>query len=103
MCLPRKCRRSWLILRTSGCSPAGSFVREQRFPGLTQQMQQALAGVDPDLPISGFYGMNEVLAEALLLQHVEVGLLAVTCRFGALALFGWHLWIGLEPGQSTHP
>jgi predicted permease len=47
-----------------------------KLSGLTQQMQQALAGVDPDLPISGFYGMNEVLAEALLLQHVEVGLLA---------------------------
>jgi predicted permease len=53
------------------------IVRTQaRLSGLTQQMQQALAGVDPDLPISGFYGMNEVLAEALLLQHVEVGLLA---------------------------
>ncbi len=55
-----------------------------KLPGLTQQMQQALSGVDPDLPISGFYGMNEVLAEALLLQHVEVGLLAALAGLALL-------------------
>jgi predicted permease len=52
-------------------------------PDITRQMQQALAGVDPDLPVSGFYGMNDVLAEALLLQHMEAGLLAA---LAALAL-----------------
>jgi predicted permease len=52
-------------------------------PDITRQMQQALAAVDPDLPISGFYGMNDVLAEALLLQHMEAGLLAT---LAALAL-----------------
>jgi predicted permease len=52
-------------------------------PDITRQMQQALAAVDPDLPISGFYGMNDVLAEALLLQHMEAGLLAA---LAALAL-----------------
>jgi ABC-type antimicrobial peptide transport system permease subunit len=52
-------------------------------PDMTRQMQQALAAVDPDLPISGFYGMNDVLAEALLLQHMEAGLLAA---LAALAL-----------------
>ena len=62
---------SWIV-RTKG-----------KFPGITQQMQQALASVDPDLPISGFYGMNDVLAQALLLQHMEVGLLAA---LAALAL-----------------
>jgi predicted permease len=55
-----------------------------KLPGLTQQMEQALSGVDPDLPISGFYGMNEVLAEALLLQHVEVGLLATLAGLALL-------------------
>jgi predicted permease len=55
-----------------------------KLPGLTQQMEQALSGVDPDLPISGFYGMNEVLAEALLLQHVEVGLLTALAGLALL-------------------
>jgi predicted permease len=55
-----------------------------KLPGLTKQMERALSGVDPDLPVSGFYGMNEVLAEALLLQHVEVGLLAALAGLALL-------------------
>jgi ABC-type antimicrobial peptide transport system permease subunit len=55
-----------------------------KLSGVTPQMQQALAGVDPDLPISGFYAMNDVLAEALLLQHVEVGLLAALAGLALL-------------------
>jgi predicted permease len=55
-----------------------------KFSGVTQQMQQVLAGVDSELPISGFYGMNDVLAEALLLQHVEVGLLAALAGLALL-------------------
>jgi len=62
---------SWIV-RTKG-----------KFAGIDQQMQQALAQVDPDLPISGFYAMRDVLSEALLLQHAEVGLLAT---LAALAL-----------------
>jgi predicted permease len=63
---------SWIV-RTKG-----------KLGGLTQQMQQALAGVDPDLPISGFYGMNEVLSETLLLQHMEVALLATLAGLALL-------------------
>jgi predicted permease len=62
---------SWIV-RTKG-----------KFAGIDQQMQQALAQVDPDLPISGFYAMRDVLSEALLLQHAEVGLLTT---LAALAL-----------------
>jgi predicted permease len=62
---------SWIV-RTNG-----------RFAGVTQQMQQALARVDPSLPISGFYAMSDVLSEALLLQHMEVSLLTT---LAALAL-----------------
>jgi predicted permease len=62
---------SWIV-RTKG-----------KFAGIDQQMQQALSQVDPDLPISGFYAMRDVLSEALLLQHAEVGLLAT---LAALAL-----------------
>jgi predicted permease len=51
--------------------------------GIDQRIQQALAQVDPDLPISGFYAMRDVLSEALLLQHAEVSLLAT---LAALAL-----------------
>jgi predicted permease len=55
-----------------------------KFSGITQQIQHALAGVDPDLPVSGFYGMNDVLAQALLLQEVEVDLLGVLAGLALL-------------------
>ncbi len=60
------------------------IVRSQGKSGsIDQQMQQALSRVDPDLPVSGFYAMSDVLSEALLLQHAEVGLLTT---LAALAL-----------------
>ncbi len=43
--------------------------------GLTEQMQKALATVDPSLPFSGFYRMNDLQAEALSEQRIEVALL----------------------------
>ena len=42
---------------------------------LTRQMQQALAGVDPGLPFSGFYSMQDVLNQQLQMQRIEVTLL----------------------------
>jgi putative ABC transport system permease protein len=62
---------SWIV-RTKG-----------NFGAITQQMQQTLAGVDPNLPISGFYSMNDLLSETLLLQHIQASLLAA---LGGLAL-----------------
>jgi predicted permease len=62
---------SWIV-RTQG-----------KLPGVAHRMQQALAQVDPNLPVSGVYGMSDVLAEALLLQHMEMVLLAT---LAALAL-----------------
>jgi predicted permease len=62
---------SWII-RTKG-----------KLAGIPQQMQQAMGGVDPDLPISGVYGMTDLLSDALLLQHIQAGLLAT---LSALAL-----------------
>ena len=44
--------------------------------GLTAQMQRALASVDPNLPFSGFYRMNDLLAKTLARQRVEVALLS---------------------------
>ena len=51
--------------------------------GLTAQMQRALAGVDPNLPFSGFYSMRDLLAKTLATQRVEVALLGA---MAALAL-----------------
>src|SRR5437660_9507667 len=46
-------------------------------------MQRALAGVDPNLPFSGFYRMSDLLAKTLATQRVEVALLSA---MAALAL-----------------
>jgi MacB-like periplasmic core domain len=51
--------------------------------GLTAQMQRALERADPDLPISGFYSMRDLLAKTLATQRVEVALLGA---MSALAL-----------------
>jgi predicted permease len=52
-------------------------------PGLTQSMQRALADADPRLPFAGFYSMEDILAEQLQLQRVEVVLFTT---LAALAL-----------------
>ena len=46
-------------------------------------MQEALAKVAPDLPFSGFYSMEQILAEQLQQQRIEVALLG---SLAALAL-----------------
>jgi predicted permease len=51
--------------------------------GLTGQMQRALSSVDPMLPFSGFYRMQDVLAKTLAMQRIEVALLGA---IAALAL-----------------
>ena len=44
--------------------------------GLTARMQRALTSVDPNLPFSGFYRMQDLRAKTLATQHVEVALLS---------------------------
>jgi ABC-type antimicrobial peptide transport system permease subunit len=60
--------------------------------GLTAQMQRALATVDPDLPFSGFYRMNDLLAKTLTMQRVEVALLGtmagLALLLSAVGIFG---------------
>jgi putative ABC transport system permease protein len=51
--------------------------------GLAAQMQRALAGVDPNLPFSGFYSMSDLRARTLATQQIEVALLGA---MAALAL-----------------
>jgi predicted permease len=53
-------------------------------PGLTDAMQRALAEVDPELPFSGFYSMNDLLNERLQTQHIEVTLLGVLAGLALL-------------------
>ena len=59
--------------------------------GLTAQMQRALASVDPNLPFSGFYKMQDLLAKTLATQRVEVALLsamaALALLLSALGIF----------------
>lgn len=59
--------------------------------GLADQMQRALASVDPNLPFSGFYSMRDLLAKTLATQRVEVALLgamaALALLLSALGIF----------------
>jgi macrolide transport system ATP-binding/permease protein len=52
--------------------------------GLTDQMQRALASVDPNLPFSGFYSMRDLLAKTLAAQRVEVALLGALAALAML-------------------
>jgi macrolide transport system ATP-binding/permease protein len=52
--------------------------------GLTAQMQRALSSVDPGLPFSGFYSMNDLQAETLATQRIEVALLSAMAGLALL-------------------
>jgi hypothetical protein len=52
--------------------------------GLTAQMQQALAGADPNIPFSGFYSMRDLQAKTLATQRVEVALLSTMAGLALL-------------------
>lgn len=60
--------------------------------GLTAEMQRALGSADPNLPASGFYRMNDLLARTLAMQRVEVALLGVMAALAlllsAVGIFG---------------
>ena len=52
--------------------------------GLTAAMQRALSSADPGLPASGFYRMNDLLAQTLATQRIEVALLIVMAGLALL-------------------
>jgi macrolide transport system ATP-binding/permease protein len=52
--------------------------------GLTAQMQRALAGVDSDLPFSGFYRMTDLEAQTLAMQRIEGALLSAMAGLALL-------------------
>jgi macrolide transport system ATP-binding/permease protein len=55
---------SWIVRSSGGAAT------------LAPQMQHALSSVAPDLPFSGFYRMNDLLARTLAMQRIEVALLS---------------------------
>lgn len=52
--------------------------------GLTERMQRALEAVEPGLPFSGFYSMQDVLDRQLRLQRIEVLLLGTLAGLALL-------------------
>jgi predicted permease len=52
--------------------------------GLTKQMQRAMADADPALPFSGFYSMEDLLAQQLQMQRIEVLLLGTLAGLALL-------------------
>ena len=63
--------------------PSWIVRTRQPLEGTPHAMQQALARVDAQLPFSGFYSMQQILAKSLVQQRIEVGLIAT---FAGLAL-----------------
>ena len=63
---------SWIV-RTQG-----------KIGDITGRMQQALATVDPGLPFSGFYSMEDVLHQQLQMQRIEVTLLGTLAGLALL-------------------
>jgi predicted permease len=69
------------------------IVRTQApIANVTRQMQSALASVDPNLPFAGFYSMDDILADVLSFQRIEVTLLtslaALAIVLSALGVYG---------------
>lgn len=52
--------------------------------GLTAAMQRALANADPNLPTSGVYRMNDLMARTLATQRIEVVLLGAMATLALL-------------------
>ena len=81
---------SWIV-RTAG-----------PIEGLTGQMQRALAGVDPNLPFSGFYSMTDLMAVALTTQRVQVALLTAMASLALLlSALGIFALVANTVGQRT--
>jgi len=63
-----------------------SWIVRTRGPvaGLTAEMQKALSSVDPNLPFSGFYSMDELMDRELQTQRIEVLLMGVLAGLALL-------------------
>jgi putative ABC transport system permease protein len=63
---------SWIVRTESSMDSVGAA------------MQNALASVDPNLPFSGFYSMNDLMAQTLAIQRLEVALLVTMASLALL-------------------
>ncbi|HEX4037060.1 MAG TPA: ADOP family duplicated permease [Acidobacteriaceae bacterium] len=63
---------SWIVRTTGSVS------------GLREAVGQAMAGVDPGLPFSGFYSMEDLLDQQLQMQRIEVALLGTLAGLALL-------------------
>ena len=63
---------SWIVRTTRPAS------------GLREAIERALAGVDPGLPISGFYSMEDLLDQQLQMQRIEALLLGTLAGLALL-------------------
>jgi hypothetical protein len=63
-----------------------SWIVRTRGPiaGLTEEMRRAMADADPNLPISGFHSMDELMEQELETQRIEVLLLGVLAGLALL-------------------
>jgi macrolide transport system ATP-binding/permease protein len=52
--------------------------------GVSAQMRRALASADPNLPFSGFYSMEDLMAATLATQRIEVALLVAMASLALL-------------------
>lgn len=69
---------------------------------LTAQMQNALAAADPNLPFSGFYSMNDLMAATLSTQRLEVALLSAMASLALLlSALGIFTLVANLVGQRT--
>jgi predicted permease len=60
------------------------IVRTASPVGVPAQMQRALATADPQLPVSGFYEVKDLMAATLSTQRVEVALMAALSSLALL-------------------
>jgi hypothetical protein len=60
------------------------IVRTTTPTGVPAQMQRALASVDPQLPVSGFYEIKDLMAATLARQRIAVALLATMSSLALL-------------------
>jgi predicted permease len=70
---------------------------------LTAQMQRALASVDPNLPFTGFYRMQDLMAKTLAMQRVQVALLSALASLALmLSAVGIFAMVANMVTQRTH-
>ncbi len=74
---------SWIVRTVPGSTISLRTSLNPSEATLSDMMHNALASADPNLPISGFYSMNDLQARSLATQRIEVALLS---SMAALAL-----------------